>query len=503
MTDNESLIVHTSAGDLQGARENGVAAFRGVPYAAPPVGELRFATPQPLMHWQGVRNAIHDGPIAPQARSRLAHVMGDFERAQSEDCLTLNVWTRSADAGARPVLVWFHGGAFSSGAGSLPWYSGERFAANGDVVVVSVNYRLGALGFLYLSGLSAGNLGLQDQLAALRWVRDNIRNFGGDPGNVTVVGQSAGASSIAALMTMPSARGLFHRAILQSTPFGRLSRTSADAQGIGEKFLDLLGLKTSELGRLKKVPVAQLLDAQQALGRLEKKFADSAAPFGLVVDGTVIPGDIATALRGGSGMDLDVMIGTTREEMAAFFAVDNDVRSADDVAIVGVFEQVFGSEHRAHYDEYRRLRPSGTCAEMLGDLMSDRVYRTGTLQFATSRDDCGRPAYLFQFDWQSRAGFASCHCLEIPFVFNNLPVWAGAPMLKGADPIETAGLASAMHASWIAFARSGNPNHDGLPPWPVYRRADRMTMRFDKVTGPVGDLAGLSWRKPWHPYAPR
>jgi para-nitrobenzyl esterase len=199
MTDTatEDLVVRTNPGELRGAREGGIAVFRGVPYAAPPVGELRFQSPQPVPAWRGARDATKDGPIAPQGRSRLAHVMGDFERPQSEDCLTLNIWTPAPDSEKRPVLVWIHGGAFSSGAGSLAWYSGERFAANGDLVVVSINYRLGALGFLCLPGVSDGNLGLLDQVAALRFVRDNIAAFGGDPDNVTVVGQSAGAASIA------------------------------------------------------------------------------------------------------------------------------------------------------------------------------------------------------------------------------------------------------------------------------------------------------------------
>jgi para-nitrobenzyl esterase len=181
------------------------------------VGELRFAPPEAVAPWRETRDATRDGPIPPQGRSRLAHVMGDFERAQSEDCLTLNIWTPAADGKRRPVMVWIHGGAFSSGAGSLPWYSGERFAQNGDVVVVSINYRLGALGFLCLPGVSPGNLGLLDQIAALKFVRDHIAAFGGDPDNVTVVGQSAGAGSIAILMTMPLAKGLFRRASLQST----------------------------------------------------------------------------------------------------------------------------------------------------------------------------------------------------------------------------------------------------------------------------------------------
>src|ERR1041384_2546722 len=215
----EAPVVRTTAGELRGASENGIAVFRGVPYAAAPIGELRFQPPQPVPGWQGVRDATKDGPIAPQGRSRLAHIMGDFERPQSEDCLTLNIWTPAPAGKKRPVLVCIDGGAFASGAGSLDWYSGERFAIDGDAVAVSINYRLGILGFLCLPGVSEGNLGLLDQVAALRFVRENIAAFGGDPDNVTVVGQSAGAASIAILMTMPAVNGLFRRAILQSTPF--------------------------------------------------------------------------------------------------------------------------------------------------------------------------------------------------------------------------------------------------------------------------------------------
>src|SRR6478609_2261090 len=254
MTAIEQPAVRTKAGELRGTYENGIAVFRGVPYAAAPIGELRFSPPQPTPPWQGVRDATQDGPIPPQGRSRLAHIMGDFERRQSEDCLTLNIWTPAAYSKKRPVLVWIHGGAFASGAGSLPWYSGERFAANGDVVVVSINYRLGVLGFLCLPGVSDGNLGLLDQVAALRFVRDNIAAFGGDPDNVTVVGQSAGASSIAFLMTMPQARGLFRRAIMQSTPFGRLTRVLDDSHRVGRRLLEVLELKPDEADKLKTEP---------------------------------------------------------------------------------------------------------------------------------------------------------------------------------------------------------------------------------------------------------
>jgi len=490
-------IVRTKNGEMRGAYENGVAVFRAVPYAAPPVGDLRFSPTQPAPSWQGVRDATKDGPIPPQGRSRLAHVMGDFEREQSEDCLTLNIWTPAPDGKKRPVMVWIHGGAYSSGAGSLAWYSGERFAANGDVVFVSINYRLGILGFLCLPGVSSGNLGLLDQVAALRFVRDNIAAFGGDPENVTVVGQSAGAASIAFLMTMPQADGLFRRAIMQSTPFGRMTRATEDAHRIGRRLLEVLGLKADEAEKLKSISYAQLLTAQGQVARLEKKFADARAPFWPVIDGTTIPGDAAPALKAGAGAAIETMIGTTREEMAAFYCIDEEIAKAPPEAVEGVFAAMFPSGHHAHLNEFRNMRASPTNAALLGDLMSDAMFRIGSLRMAEWRATQGHPAFVFQFDWQSPAGFESCHCIEIPFVFNNLENWTDSPMLKGAKPAEMQRLADAMHGAWIAFARTGKPDHARLPPWPRYRTEDRMTMRFDSVVGPVHDLAGLEWRLPW------
>jgi para-nitrobenzyl esterase len=496
-TATQTLLVKTTAGILRGGIENGIAVFRGVPYAAPPVGELRFSPPQAVAIWDDVRNATKDGPIAPQGRSRLAHIMGDFERPQSEDCLTLTIWTPAPDGAKRPVLVWLHGGAFSSGAGSLPWYSGERFTANGDMVVVSVNYRLGVLGFLSLPDVSEGNLGLLDQVAALNFVRANIAAFGGDPENVTLAGQSAGAAAIVMLMTMPPARGLFRRAILQSTPFGRMARTLDDAHRIGRRLLDVLSLEPAHAEKLKSLPFAELVRAQGEVARLEKKFADTFAPFWPVIDGDVYPGKVALALKAGAGGEIDTLIGTTREEMAAFYSIDEQVTHADSTAVEAVFAAMFKSDWRLYYDEIRRTRASNSSAALLGELMTQASFQLGSLSLAEWRADRGHPAYVYQFDWQSPAGFESCHCLEIPFVFNNLANWTGSPMLKGADPHEASGLAEAMHAAWIAFARSGKPDHPRLPAWPAYRRDDRVTMRFDRAIGPVSDLAGMKWRRPW------
>ena len=283
----EDLVIATKSGQLRGTRTMASPYSEASPMQRRRSGRCALRRRNRARHGRTFATALRMGRLRRRARSRLAHVMGDFEQPHSEDCLTLTVWTPAADSAKRPVLVWIHGGAFSSGAGSLPWYSGEQFAARDDIVAVSINYRLGALGFLYLPGISGGNLGLLDQIAALRFVRENIAAFGGDPDNITVVGQSAGAASIAILLTMPEAQGLFRRAIMQSTPFGRMSRTSEDAHRIGRRLFETLGLDPKQRDKAMALPAANFVAAQGEIARGEKKFADAQAPFGPVIDGKV------------------------------------------------------------------------------------------------------------------------------------------------------------------------------------------------------------------------
>lgn len=495
MATAEEATATIASGTLRGQRHGDTIVYRNIPYAAPPVGPLRFAPPAPPTAWSGVRDATVDGPVPPQNRSRLAHVMGDDHLPQGEDCLSLTLWAPAAAGAKRPVVVWLHGGAYLSGAGSHPWYSGRSFAANG-IVSVGVNYRLGALGFLCLPGVSDGNLGLLDQIAALRWVRANIASFGGDPDSVTVIGQSAGGHAIAALMTMPAARGLFRRAIIQSGPMGLPARAKEEAARLGTLYAEGLGLKPGEHAQLKTMPVDQLLKGQIELAGKLRRFADVTPPFLPVVDGKNIPGDIMAGLKAGAAKDIDVVIGTTREEMTAFYAIDKSVQEADDAAIDRVFADTFGADGPAHRRAYGRMRASRRPMAILGDMMTDRRFRAHSLRFAEQQATLGRPAYVYQFDWQSPQ-FQACHCLEIPFMFDNLADWPDSPMLKGGDAEEMAALAKAMHGAWVAFARSGDPSHDGIPPWRPYEPMQRTTMRFDSITDPIDDLAGLSWRPAW------
>jgi para-nitrobenzyl esterase len=397
--------VRIDQGELRGRRQAGVLAFLGVPYAAPPVGPARFRPPQPPQPWHGVRDATRVGPAAPQRRSRLAHVMGERVVEQSEDCLTLNVWTPEPGGSRRPVLVFLHGGGFLTGSGGLDWYDGAELARRGGLVVVTVNYRLGALGFLYLD---EGNLGLRDQIQALRWVRENIAAFGGDPDAVTAAGQSGGAISILAMLSGSAARGLFHRAILQSTPAGMPPMTVEQAEARAAEFRSVLA------GDPRDRPVADLLDAQQEILR---RHPGPIPPYQLVADGVTVVDDLIAATGAADGVP--ILIGTTRDEAGSF-----------------------------HRDA----------------AMTESMFRAPAIRLAEVLARHGNPAWMYRFDWSAPGSpFGACHCIELPFVLGNLPAWRDAPMLADAGPGTLAALVGAVQPSWIAFAR------DGYPGWPPYQ----------------------------------
>lgn len=322
-------IVSTQSGRIEGAEHRGVEAFKGVPYARPPVGPLRFQAPEPMKRWRGTRSATAYGPAAPQVgpvNRVIRSVIGATGSKQSQDCLYLNVWTPACDGKRRPVMVWIHGGAFILGSGSTPVYAGWRLAQRGDVVVVTINYRLGVLGFLNWNSLVAGdgrppaNLGIRDQVAALEWVHDNIEGFGGDPENVTVFGESAGAMSAATLLAVPRAKGLFHRAILQSGAAHNVSSSDLAAR-VGEQFIETLEISGDPQKQLTELSVTELMRSQARISA-RVGLEDGIMAWQPCVDGDLIPEQPIPAIGHGTGADVPILIGTNRDEFKLFMVSD-------------------------------------------------------------------------------------------------------------------------------------------------------------------------------------
>jgi para-nitrobenzyl esterase len=465
-------VASTALGDLEGAEQHGVMVFRGVPYAAPPVGPLRFMPPQPVAAWRGLRDAMRHGPIAPQTASRLRAAMGGFERAQDEDCLTLTIWTPGADNGRRPVLLWLHGGAWLTGAGSLDWYDGARLAREGDIVVVGVNYRLGALGYLRHPAVSQGNLGTLDQIAALRWINEHAGDFGGDATRITLAGQSAGASAIGLMLIMPDVRHLFHRAIMQSGGFGRPPRTAEQATSRADTFIRRLGLDpdASDIaGHLRAVPAQRLVEVQAEYARASARFGNTDPPFGPVLPQQLTSAELIDLIATSVGAT-DVLIGATREEGHAFFAPDLNVSGP-------ALTEAFGMDTISYH---QRRRPGATRRDLLADITTELVFRTPVLSLARQMAGRGTNVFAYQFNWAPpNSPFKACHCIDLPFTFGNLDAWSEAPMLAGGHPAVMHDLSAAIRRAWIAFVRSGNPQHDEMPAWP--RHTQGWIMQFDTL----------------------
>lgn len=481
-------IVRTALGEIRGLWRDSIATFRGVPYAAPPVGARHFAPAAPVQPWIGQCDATQHGPIAPQLPSRLNVTMGNFTRPQHENCLTLSICTPAPDSAGRPVLVWLHGGAWISGAGSLDWYDGARLAREGDIVFVGVNYRLGALGWLHRPGLVDVEAGTSDMIAALRWVREHIAGFGGDPGRVTVMGQSAGATSIGRLLMLPDERPLFHRVIMQSGGFGRGAYHSAMAAARAEQFLRLLEIDpqaADALAGLRAVEVRHLLAAQGELARANAGFAQTMPMFMPVMPAAMSQGEMLAAIADGA-RDKPVLIGATADEVHAFYGADPAMQDPPKTAVRARFGDA------ATRARYRARRPGGSAMDLLADLGTDETFLLPAMRLADAIAACGGTAYAYLFDWAAPGSrFRSCHCIDLPFVFGNFAAWSDAAMLAGGDAVEMEALSAAMRGAWIGFVRGGVPDVAGLPPWPRYDAVRRPTMRVGSRISVVGNPAGL------------
>lgn len=486
-TQNYTKLVGTTAGKIRGRVIDGVFAFKGIPYGGPTSGSNRFMPASKPQEWAGVLDAGEWGPEAPQGpHTEIPEVAATIPTTGvSEDCLRLNVWTTTFNRNAkRPVMVWFHGGGFTSGNGSYSIYNGANMARRHDVVMLSVNHRLNSFGFLYLPEIGgaqfakASNVGILDAVAALEWVRDNIENFGGDPKNVTIMGQSGGAGKVSTLLAMPAAKGLFQRAITQSGA-NLAGISKADATRTAQTLMTRLGVKTAE--ELQKVPMSALIDAT---------LNTPGITWGPVVDGKTLPGGPFDPAAPEIASDIPLLIGTTEYEITFFPNTKYD--ALDDAALKAAIKQNTRAADDAETDRliatYRRGRPGLTNLDYSLIVQSD-TFRTRVVTQAERKVAQKAPVYFYYFKWQSpvrNKQLKSFHTLEIPFVLANVDE---GQSMTGTEHNRYA-LQDKMSSAWAAFAKSGNPNHTGLPNWPRFETSTRPTMVFDNTCKLENDPAG-------------
>lgn len=482
---SETPIAKTKEGQLRGEKlvDRDVFVFRGVHYGQSTAGAARFKAPARVAKWDGIKEAVKFGPTCPQGGDvgRRTTTSGEL-LPMSEDCLVLNVWTPNLDAKQRPVMVWFHGRGFYAGAGSEPLYDGARLAKRGDVVVVTVNHRLNVFGYLYLGKVGgqqwqrSGNAGVQDMQLALEWVRDNIAAFGGNPSNVTIFGESGGGVKVSTLLGTPSAKGLFQRGIIQSgarTTGMTLETATKSAAAVMAK----LNVKT--VGELQAIPMEQLLAAVTTTGRTTPN-------FGPVTDGDYLPAHMFDPVAAPSAHGVPIIVGSNRDEYSLYAREHPSFGKLDEAQLRAELAPVFGSSLEALLTAYRQSRPQATPWDLMVAIRSNR-FHIGAIRLAEVAAKVA-PVYMYSFDFEPTP-LKAAHGAEIPFVFSNATSNPNAR--PGAKAVE-----DAMSDAWIAFARTGHPNHSGMPAWPTYDAQQRATMVFNSQSKVVNDPRAPE-RKVW------
>jgi para-nitrobenzyl esterase len=506
-------VVDTTSGKIRGAAVDGINAFRGIPYGASTAGANRFMPPQKPAPWGGVREALNWAGHAPQAfagrrRPEVAALSGAPDKVPvSEDCLTLNLWTPGLDARKRPVMVWNHGGAFSYGSANTPRTEGTNLARRSDVVVMTVNHRLNIFGFLDLAELGgeefahSANAGVLDLVAALEWVRENVANFGGDPSNVTIFGQSGGGGKVSALLGMPAAKGFFQRAIVMSGAGIRMAEHER-ATKLADAVLREVELTANELDKLQALPVDRLLaaiePAQKKLAPVAFKLLDRYG-FGPVVEGHDLPHHPFDPTATDLSDDVPVMVGGTKDENAVFLAPDDVVwnRTLGEDELRTRIAKVAAGDTDAVLALYRHMHPGMNPAELLIEITTDSNFWVRSVLLAERKAARGKaPAYMYSFNWQTPVfdgKLMAPHALDVPFVFDTI----AAVGITGHSPAAPA-IAAVESATWARFARTGTPDDKAIPHWPAYTASDRATMMIDtewRVQKDPQHEARLLWTK--------
>ena len=504
----QHTLAEISSGKLRGVVKDGVHTFKGIPYGAPTGGAARFKPASKVAPWSGVRDALEFGPRAPQNDNSfglIPELMALFNAEpipMSEDCLVLNVWTPALDGRKRPVMFWCHGGAFISGSGASGWYDGTNLARKGDVVVVTLNHRLGSLGYMHLDDLggdayaSSGNVGMLDIVEALKWVRDNIASLGGDAGNVTIFGESGGGAKVSVLMAMPAAHGLFHKAIMQSgvavTVMDRSNATETASMVLHE-----LGLDAKQIDKLHSVPAENLIKAQTAvqakvgmgLGALANR---RRLGFNPVFDGKILPSHPFEPTAPKISANVPLMIGTNKDEILLFAPQLADL---DEAGMQSRMKAFLGDGGERTIEAYRRARPNASGGEIASAIASDGFLRIASIKLAERQAaQHAAPVFMYLFTWETPVlggKLKSPHALEIPFVFDNV----ATDRLSGDSETKYA-LAEKMSDTWLKFAHTGDPNNASIPKWPAYSPEHRATMIFDNQCRVENDPMGAE-RRAW------
>ena len=507
-TVNNDPLVKTSLGAIRGRRRSGIEQYLGIRYAQAPVADLRFRAPVAVEAWAGEYAATRLGPAAPQPPRPDGSPLPSRDFSYDEDCLVLNIYTPASDGGRRPVMVWIHGGAYVRGSGDVT--DGTSFARLGDIVVVTLNYRLGALGFMELGHLDptlvgSQNNGIRDQIAALEWVHAHIDRFGGDPDRVTIAGESAGAGSVMALLASPAADELFHQVISQSAPAGfretQLGAEQALIEALGSSEALVAPPGDSGIERLRSATVADILEAQEAISAAHAPsgavlFGNAGRGFRPGVDTHTVTRTAVDAVSAAGAAAKPLLVGTNLDEGTLFsFHLPRSV-SDDEIREAVWAHTTSGTQTEAVVRSFAAENPEDDNRQRLVHMQGDTMFRIPSLRVADAQVRAGGgPVYTYLFTWKS-AGFdglmGSMHALEIPFVWNqDLAPWA--PLVGDADPGD---LADRMHRAWIAFVRQGNPSHEGIGDWPGYELERRPTMEFGDISKVRDDPRGAT-RAAW------